>query len=91
MGGDIWLDETYHSGTEGCPGARFIVNLNMVPLEPLDVSSNHFLRLSGNSKKEGSEVAPPSLELGSISDSEKKSSTAPSEFSSSDHARNDKK
>jgi CheY-like chemotaxis protein len=33
MGGDIVLDETYHSGIEGCPGARFVVHLNQSPIE----------------------------------------------------------
>jgi signal transduction histidine kinase/CheY-like chemotaxis protein len=27
MKGDIWLDKTYDSGIEGCPGARFVVEL----------------------------------------------------------------
>ena len=33
MNGDIWLDEEYDSGITGCPGARFVVNLNAAPLE----------------------------------------------------------
>ena len=33
MDGDIWLDESYHSGIQGCPGARFVVDLNAVPLD----------------------------------------------------------
>mmetsp|Transcript_5711 Transcript_5711/g.8801 ORF Transcript_5711/g.8801 Transcript_5711/m.8801 type:complete len:830 (-) Transcript_5711:2106-4595(-) len=32
MNGDIWLDESYHSGVEGCPGTRFIINLNTPPM-----------------------------------------------------------
>jgi signal transduction histidine kinase len=27
MKGDIWLDKTYDSGMEGCPGTRFVVEL----------------------------------------------------------------
>jgi signal transduction histidine kinase/CheY-like chemotaxis protein len=27
MNGDIWLDKTYNSGMEGCPGTRFVVEL----------------------------------------------------------------
>ena len=33
MQGDIVLDESYHSGVEGCPGARFILYLNQPPIE----------------------------------------------------------
>ena len=33
MNGDIWLDEEYDSGIDGCPGARFVLNLNAPPLE----------------------------------------------------------
>ena len=32
MGGKIWLDESYHSGIEGCPGARFVIELNTPPV-----------------------------------------------------------
>jgi CheY-like chemotaxis protein len=44
MGGDIWLDQDYDSGVDGCPGSRFIINLNKPPHapdqneEPLSVS-----------------------------------------------------
>jgi signal transduction histidine kinase/CHASE1-domain containing sensor protein/CheY-like chemotaxis protein len=46
LNGDISLDEDFHSGIEGCPGARFIVDLNTPPLHleehPLDDShDNH--------------------------------------------------
>ena len=33
MGGDIILDETYDSGVEGRPGARFAIFTNRVPLD----------------------------------------------------------
>jgi len=33
LGGDLWLDETYDSGVEGCPGARFVISLNTAPLQ----------------------------------------------------------
>jgi signal transduction histidine kinase/CheY-like chemotaxis protein len=33
MEGEMWLDEDFHSGVENCPGARFVINLNMPPLE----------------------------------------------------------
>jgi signal transduction histidine kinase/CheY-like chemotaxis protein len=35
MEGDIWLDTTYDSGMAGCPGARFVVELN-TPTVALD-------------------------------------------------------
>jgi CheY-like chemotaxis protein len=34
MGSDIWLDKDYDNGVEGCPGARFIINLNKPPHGP---------------------------------------------------------
>lgn len=33
MGGTIALDESFHSGVEGCRGTRFIIDLNTEPLE----------------------------------------------------------
>ena len=35
MGGHLYIDEEYNSGIEGCPGARFVVQLN-VALHSLD-------------------------------------------------------
>jgi signal transduction histidine kinase/CheY-like chemotaxis protein len=35
MKGDIWLDKTYDSGMEGCPGTRFVVELK-TPTVTLD-------------------------------------------------------
>jgi CheY-like chemotaxis protein len=32
MGGRIWLDESYHIGIEGCPGARFFIELDTRPV-----------------------------------------------------------
>lgn len=32
MKGDLWLDESYDSGFEGCPGTRFILDLRVPPL-----------------------------------------------------------
>lgn len=34
MGGEIYLDESFDSGIEGCPGSRFVVNLKQSPLDP---------------------------------------------------------
>lgn len=30
---ELWLDEEYHSGVEGCPGTRFILDLHAPPLD----------------------------------------------------------
>ena len=32
MGGEIWLDENYDSGVDGCPGARFVIDLRCPPI-----------------------------------------------------------
>ena len=32
MGADIWLDETFQSGVDGCPGTRFVMRLNQPAL-----------------------------------------------------------
>ena len=36
MGANIWLDETYTSGIEGCPGACFIIDLQKPPMGDFD-------------------------------------------------------
>ena len=36
MGGDLWYDDTYDSGVDGCPGARFVVDLNVPPITMAD-------------------------------------------------------
>jgi signal transduction histidine kinase/CheY-like chemotaxis protein len=33
MGADIWLDNDFESGVEGCPGTRFTLRLNQAPVE----------------------------------------------------------
>jgi CheY-like chemotaxis protein len=35
--GDIWLDETYHSGVKKSPGARFIIQFHTPPLSSEDI------------------------------------------------------
>ncbi|CAB9528965.1 respiration control sensor protein ArcB [Seminavis robusta] len=45
MGGELWLDGSYDSGVEGCPGACFVVQLNTPPLDmesalPRDIESS---------------------------------------------------
>ena len=42
MNGDIWLDAEYDSGIPGCPGARFVVNLNAPPLDLETVDSDRY-------------------------------------------------
>jgi signal transduction histidine kinase/CheY-like chemotaxis protein len=37
LNGDIWLDETYDSGVEDSPGARFVIRLNTPPLLSEDI------------------------------------------------------
>jgi len=40
LNGDIELDETYHSGIPGQPGAKFVIRLHTCPLsEPCDVNT----------------------------------------------------
>ena len=36
MQGELWLDETYDSGVEECPGARFVIDLKRPPIEMED-------------------------------------------------------
>ena len=36
MGAKIWLDDSYDSGVPGCPGARFVIDLQRSPLEDID-------------------------------------------------------
>jgi CheY-like chemotaxis protein len=35
--GDIWLDETYDSGVQDSPGARFVIRLNTPPVSSEDI------------------------------------------------------
>lgn len=53
MGGELFLDTSYTSGIEGCPGARFVITLPVIPLNNggLDCGeeSTVFESLSNNS------------------------------------------
>ena len=40
LGGEIWLDDKYDSGVEGCPGARFVISLEKQPLSE-DIVAEH--------------------------------------------------
>ena len=33
MGGSLYVDEDYHSGIEGCPGTRFVIQLKTLPVQ----------------------------------------------------------
>jgi hypothetical protein len=52
LGGTIELDTEYDSGVPGCPGARFVINLNAKPLfdqvEDNDNIASSNASLSGN-------------------------------------------
>jgi CheY-like chemotaxis protein len=58
MEGEMWLDETYHSGVESCPGARFVINLNVPPLE-LDSRCLDAFESSAHYEKGSIEYDPP--------------------------------
>ena len=53
LDGDIWLDDSYDSRLEGCPGPCFVVQLNTVPLDvestlpPSDTDSYNNSHMSG--------------------------------------------
>lgn len=40
MNGRIYLDETYESGVAGCPGTRFVIDLNIPPCNPADLDNS---------------------------------------------------
>jgi signal transduction histidine kinase/CheY-like chemotaxis protein len=62
MKGDIWLDRTYDSGIEGCPGTRFVVELK-TPVVALDTMANEYYDKSINCENcNGLEVANPGEE-----------------------------
>lgn len=60
MGGSIYLDPTYHSGVQGHPGTRFVVDLKQAPIEQplvMDARVTAMLNSShmGNSSKRDSD------------------------------------
>jgi signal transduction histidine kinase/CheY-like chemotaxis protein len=59
MNGDLWLDESYDSGVPGCPGARFVIQLNAEPLQ-LDsvVAHSGSLAVEGDVESMGSTEYP---------------------------------
>ena len=55
MGAEIWYDESYDSGIVGCPGARFVINLN-VP--PLNLDDHDLYSAFGNENSVGLDAMP---------------------------------
>ncbi|CAB9528667.1 respiration control sensor protein ArcB [Seminavis robusta] len=87
MNGDIWLDASYDSGVEGCPGARFVVELKTGPIDieaALPAEENDVLQvaipnMNGSSPKEEMETAPaggPAATSGGVTGSDGAESTA---------------
>jgi signal transduction histidine kinase/ActR/RegA family two-component response regulator len=66
MEGEMWLDETYHSGVESCPGARFVINLNVPPLE-LDSRSLDAFENSAHYERGSIEYDPPDDGISEVS------------------------
>jgi signal transduction histidine kinase/CheY-like chemotaxis protein len=58
MDGDIWLDTTYASGMEGCPGTRFVVELK-TPAVALDkmAEESYDKSIDGENRSSGLDVA----------------------------------
>jgi CheY-like chemotaxis protein len=53
MGGDLFLDESFDSGTPGSPGTRFTLRMNLAPMENTRQSS-----FKGGLLEQSPEVAP---------------------------------
>jgi CheY-like chemotaxis protein len=56
MGGDLFLDESFDSSIENCPGTRFVVDLKRRPL-PRDVMNNSSDRKSFSAGSEREDFA----------------------------------
>ena len=56
--GDIWLDDTYQSDVPGCPGSRFVVSLNQLPLETCGGSTTSSVGDTNNSTERHIESVP---------------------------------
>jgi CheY-like chemotaxis protein len=62
--GGIWLDDTYDSGVEGCPGARFVVRLNSMQLPMTHFDQIEPLKSMDNDLKDN--ITSPKDETGSV-------------------------
>jgi len=62
LNGDIWLDEGYHSGIDGCPGARFVINLNAPPLDLQKSTLDRYEESMGDGKRTSSEYSQQCFE-----------------------------
>jgi signal transduction histidine kinase len=65
MEGEMWLDESYHSGVENCPGTRFVINLNVPPLE-LDSRCLDAFEASAEYEQSGIEYDPRDDDISSM-------------------------
>ena len=52
MDGRIWLDESYNSGVDGCPGTRFVVDLKTPPICLDSVTSQTVVEMSEEDRSE---------------------------------------
>lgn len=59
MEGDMYLEEAFDSGVEGCPGTRIVIRLNKKPSHLLD-SEEDQEEIGGNRDKRGASLISPS-------------------------------
>ncbi|KAL3943078.1 MAG: hypothetical protein SGARI_000061 [Bacillariaceae sp.] len=59
MGGSVYIDKEYHSGMEGRPGTRFVVELAAPPLDLDDLILQKYSSHSVNGLSKPSPAAPP--------------------------------
>jgi len=74
MGADIWLDETFQSGVDGCPGTRFVMRLN----QPALAVEQHDNDSSSNANVEAAAAAASEEEKTSLLLEEGETTTAAS-------------
>ena len=59
MDGDIYLDEHFNSGVEGCPGTRIVIRLNKKPSKLLEsVGEQEDMSLIIGDQRRGVEASP---------------------------------
>lgn len=65
MDGDLWLDETYHSGIEGYPGSCFVVDLKRPPLPEAGTgqSSSSSIQLINGDESDGVQGQDPAVQF----------------------------
>jgi len=57
LGGTISIDDEYDSGIEGCPGTRFVVNLNVPALDDQHLSHYENQTSQSSSSSSGSQIS----------------------------------